>query len=68
MTFGIGSLPLKQQLQLHPHATDARVCKISAASERASASGRLPAGGDAVPFVLIIGSHWTVYQVTIAVR
>jgi len=33
---------------------------------------RVPANavatGDAVPFVLLIGSHWTVYQVTIALR
>ena len=33
---------------------------------------RVPANavatGDAVPFVLLIGSHWTVYQITIALR
>ena len=33
---------------------------------------RVPANavatGNAVPFVLIIGSHWTVYQVTVALR
>jgi uncharacterized protein (TIGR03437 family) len=26
------------------------------------------ATGDAVPFLFIIGSHWTVHQVTIALR
>jgi len=64
--FDIGGLPSKQAEVLYAGGVRGSVAGLLQVKVRVPAN--LVITGDAVSFALIIGSHWTVYQVTVALR